>query len=126
MVEKASDKQTVTINLEMELDSVDYFEKLGIDAESENVSIDLGSGVTAKIVDVEKGLGFLDPISTTMVVSFAVGVGSGVVANLIYGAIGAGIRRITFNKRRIRPEKEELIRALQTAIDLIQEGNDKG
>ena len=125
MVEKTESREQMTVSIEIELDSIDYIEKFRPNNASKNFSLDLGSGVHADINSVEEGLGFLDSISMSMLLTFSAGVGSGVVANLIYSTIGAGIKRITLDGRRVRPNKEELIRALQTAIELANALDDK-
>lgn len=126
MVVSTIDNGIITATIDLELDSVDELERLGINAEASEASIDFGQDVRAKVTHIEKGLGFLESIDMTMVLSFSIGVGSGVVANLIYAAIGSGIQKIALNGRRVRPNKEDLIDALQSTIDLLKEQDKSG
>lgn len=121
MVGKASNRRFVTTSIGIEVDSIDQLRVLGIENQGVRDSVEIADGVNVVVEDIEEGKGFLEPVTATMVVSFAVGVGAGIVANAIYDAIGAGIRRVSVDGRNIRPKKEQLKQALEAAIKIVEE-----
>jgi len=113
--------KVININLELELTSKDNIIDILTDKISVNkTSVELADNVIVETVKLEEGLGFLDSVTVTMLMSFGMGVSSGIVANAIYSALGKGIQKISLNGRRIRPNKDELIKALETAIELAK------
>ena len=121
MVGKASNSRFVTTSIGIEVDSIDQLRALGIEDPGKQDSVEIADGVNLTVEEIEEGKGFLEPVTATMVVSFAVGVGAGIVANAIYDAIGAGIRKVSVDGRNVRPKKEQLKQALETAIKIIEE-----
>ena len=78
--------------------------------------------VSVELVSSDEGLGFDETTLVTLAISFGVGVASGVVANYVFDSLGKSIRRINVNKNRVRPNREDLTRAL----DLIKQHIDDG
>lgn len=121
MVGENSNARELSVELEVEVESLELLEKFfgGCEPRARHVFAD--SRGSFELIDFEEGIGFADVTTATLLVTFAIGVGTGVVANVIYDAIGAGLRRLTADKRRVRPTRKELEQALETVKLLASE-----
>jgi len=70
--------------------------------------------VAVKLLSYEEGLGFTDSILIELLLSFGMGVASGIVANAIYNSFGKGTRRLTLGGMPVRIDIDELEKALDT------------
>lgn len=116
-----NDTVRVRVELEIELDSIEALERLFVAGRAGvGATVEVGPGIIAELRDAEEGAGFADAVLVSIAVSFAVGTLSSLVANAIYDALGSAIRRLSVDKRRVRPTREELERALET-VRLLRE-----
>lgn len=56
-----------------------------------------------------------------ILISFSIGVASGVVANIIYNAIHGVAKKIEINGRRTRLSEDSITQAIETIKELLQE-----
>ncbi len=76
--------------------------------------------VTIKIVSTDERLSFDGSTEIELIVSFAIGVSSGVVANIVYNALCTGIKKLNIGGRRTRITEEEITQT----IDEIRKGEE--
>lgn len=78
------------------------------------IKTDLADGTLhIELIGCEEGMGFSDSTTMNLILTYAIGISAGIVANALYDAIGIAINRLTVNGQKIRPTKEELIQALE-------------
>jgi hypothetical protein len=114
-------KQEITAELEVELDSDGILQSLmGSEALSPGQRATLADGqVQLELRTYERRLGFVEGSVALLVISFGLGVTSGVVANAVYAALGSALKSLTIDGRGVRPKEAELEQALETIRKLV-------
>ncbi|MGN6373663.1 MAG: hypothetical protein ACTHM1_11870 [Solirubrobacteraceae bacterium] len=74
-------------------------------------------GITIEVRSVCHGFGGAEVV--TMVVTWLVGVGTGVVANAVYDALDRRVRRLTVNESTVKPTREDLTAALDELSEIV-------
>ena len=118
MVGKNSE-QVISIKVELELETTDYIKNLFGSLESGGSSQIGEEKIELVLQSTGNSLAFDGGTTAELILTFSVGVASGVVANVIYAAICKGIRKLEINGKRTRITEEsiaqsiEIIRAMQ-------------
>ena len=106
--------EIVTIKLEMELETLDNIEKMFGNIDSE-CTINICNGdAELKLLTAGNALLFDGVLTAEMLLSFAVGVASGVVGNFIYATLCEGVKKLTLNNRRTRITEETITEVIET------------
>lgn len=63
-------------------------------------------------------LAFAGLLTAELVLTFSIGVASGVIANAIYDAIRFGVKKIEINGRRTRVTKESIAKTLEAIKEM--------
>ena len=103
------------LDLVLELDSVVAAERISDLAQRKDFEVTVNA--------CDEGFGFDEATVVSLVISFAVGTASGIVANAIYDAVGSAIKSISINNRRIRPNEEALEQAIEIILRSAEEGS---
>ena len=112
-------EQMISISINAELDSLDTISALFNGVEEGN-SIEYGNGeARLELHSVSDSFSFSGDIEVNLIASFAVGVASGVVGNMIYNAICDGIKKLEINGRRTRISEESITEAIETIRELV-------
>lgn len=116
----------IVLEIEVDLEVQEALAAIFRDASAQpgaRMAVD-ADGSLIYLESVDEGLGFDETTLISLAVSFAVGVGSGVVANAIYNSVGKAIRKITVGGQRIRPSRQDLQNALDVLNEHIQQQSD--
>ena len=89
-------KQTITLQINAEMDSLEQIKNLFGSIENDR-NVSLGDGIDIRLVSVNNSMSFSGGAEVEMLVTFAIGVASSVVGSLIINAINKGIK-----KKRVR------------------------
>jgi len=117
--------EIISVQIEVELDSLEQIIKVfgGIEKEP---SIQFCDGnAELKLVSTENSLAFDGGSVAKFILTFSVGVASGVVANALYKAICTAVRKIEFNGRRTRITEESIVQSLETIREMILSSENK-
>jgi len=124
MVER-NNKQMTSIKIEVELETIDQIKKLFGSLEP-GCSLQLCDGeVELKLMSTGNSLAFDGGLTAELILSFCLGVASGVIGNAIYTAICAGIKKLEINGRRTRITEESITQALETIKSMVSSSADK-
>lgn len=124
MVEK-NNTEIVSVKIEMELETLENIEKLFGNIEN-GCSIQLYGG-EAELILVTAGnsLSFDGGLTAEILLSFSVGVASGVVGNFIYASLCNGVKKLTLNNRRTRITEETITQVIETTkVTVIKKSHD--
>lgn len=114
-----NNKEIVYIKIEVEIETLDNIKKLF-------GSIDIGhtvqlydGNVELELLEAGNSLSFDGGLTAELLLSFSIGVASGVVGNIIYKALCVGIRKLGLNGRRTRITEENITQAIETIKNML-------
>ncbi len=106
--------EIVSVKIEMELETLENIENLFGSVENGG-SIQLCSGeAKLELITAGKSLSFDGGLTAEILLSFSVGVASGVVGNFIYASLCNGVKKLTLNNRRTRITEETITQVIET------------
>lgn len=114
---------TVSIKLSMEIDSTSVGENLFKKGKIEQRT-DLCEEICVEPMAENTTLSFDGNQFVEFLITFSVGVASGVVGNYIYNAIQAAARKLEINDRRTRITEESISQAIETIREMLNEKSD--
>lgn len=104
-------KQTITLQINAEMDSLEQIKNLFGSIENDR-NVSLGDGIDIRLVSVNNSMSFSGGAEVEMLVTFAIGVASSVVGSLIINAINKGIKKLSLNSKRTRVNPKSLEREI--------------
>lgn len=111
---KINSKEIVSIRIEAELDTLEQIEKIFGSVDTDN-SIKLCDGeVELKLLEAGNVLSFNGGLTAELLLSFSVGVASGVVGNLIFKLLCDHVKKLSLNGRRTRITEETITQVIET------------
>lgn len=113
---------TISIKLSMEMGSVAVSEDLFTKDKIEKHT-NLYGEICAEPLAENHTLSFDGNQFVEFLITFSVGVASGVVGNYIYNAIHAAARKLEINGRRTRITEESIAQAIETIREMLNETN---
>lgn len=114
-----NNQQIVSITIGAELESLEQIKKLFSNIEKGNTIQLCDENVELKLLTAGDTLCFSGGVEVELLLSFSVGVASGIVGNLIYNAICIGIKKLEINGHRTRITEENITQAIETIKNLI-------
>lgn len=118
MVGKNS-QELVSIKIEAELESLEQIKKIFSAVEKDNTVQFCDGNAKLKLLSTGDNLAFSGGAEVELLLTFSVGVASGVIGNLVYNAICCGIKKLALNGRRTRITEENITQAIQTIKELV-------
>lgn len=113
-MKKTNDRETISVKIEVELDTLEQIEKIFSCVDNKN-AISLCDGeAEIKLITAGNTMSFDGGATATLLLSFSVGVASGVVGNIIYALLCKGIKKLELNGRRTRITEENITEVLET------------
>ncbi len=121
MVGKNS-KEIVCVKIEMELETLENIKSL-FGSIDEGCSIQLCDGdAELKLLTAGNVLSFDGGLTAEILLSFSVGVASGVVGNFIFASLCNGVKKLTLNNRRTRITEETITQVIETTkVTVVKE-----
>lgn len=111
---ETNNKEIVFIKIEAELDTFEQIDKMFGSVDAGN-SIQLCDGeVELKLLETDNVLSFDGGLTAELLLSFSVGVASGVVGNLIFKLLCDNVKKLTLNGRRTRIKEESITQVIET------------
>ena len=117
MVEKNS-QELVSIKIEAELESLEQIKKIFSNVEKDNTVQFCDGNAELKLLSAGDTLAFSGGAEVELLLTFSVGVASGVIGNLVYNAICCGIKKLALNGRRTRITEENITQAIEMIKEL--------
>ncbi len=114
-----NNQQIVSITIGAELESLQQIKKIFNNIEKGNTIQLCDENVELKLLNAGDTLSFSGGVEVELLLSFSVGVASGIVGNLIYNAICIGIKKLEINGCRTRITEENITQAIETIKKLI-------
>ena len=118
MVEKTNQK-LIKIKISAELESLEQIRKKFNGIESGNILQFCDGNAELKLLTADNVLSFGGGATVELLLSFSIGVASGVVGNLIYNALCSGIKKLEINGRRTRITEENIIQTIEIIKNLV-------
>lgn len=119
----------VSIRIEAEFDTLEQIEKIfgGLD-NGHSVQLCHQSEGMAELSLINAGntMSFDGGLTAELILTFSIGVASGVVGNFLYNALREGIRKLEFNGRRTRITEQSITHAIDTTINTVLASKEKG
>ncbi len=109
-----NNKELVSVKIEMELEALDNINSLfgNIDY---GCTIQVCDGeAELKLLKAGDVLSFDGGFTADILLSFSVGVASGVVGNFIFSTLCRGVKKLTLNNRRTRITEETITKVIET------------
>jgi hypothetical protein len=120
-----NNKQMISAKLTIELETLEQIKTLFGSLEPEH-SLTLCDGkIELKLMSTGNSLAFDGGLTAEVILSFSIGVASGVVANTIFAAILTGIKKLEINGQRTRPTEKSITQALETIKTMISLAENK-
>ena len=120
-----NNKQMTSAKIEVELETLKQIEKIFGSVDSGH-SIQFCDGkIEAKLMSIDNSLAFDGGLTAEIMLSFSIGVASGVVANAIYTAIGVWVKKLEINGRRTRITEESIEQAIETIREIVLSSEEK-
>ena len=114
-----NNKEIISVEIEVELDTLEQIEKIfaGIDNAQ---PIQLCEGMAElKLITAGNTISFDGGLTAELLLTFSIGVASGVVGNFIYNALCVGSKKLELNGRRTRVTEENIIEAIETIKQMV-------
>lgn len=111
---------TVSIKLSMEMESTAVSKNLFTNEKIQKCT-DLCGEICIEPLAENSTLSFDGNQFVEFLITFSVGVASGVVGNYIYNAIHAAARKLEINGRRTRITEESIAQAIETIREMLNE-----
>lgn len=118
MVGKNS-QELVSIKIEAELESLEQIKKIFSNVEKDNTVQFCDGNAELKLLSAGDTLAFSGGAEVELLLTFSLGVASGVIGNLVYNAICCGIKKLALNGRRTRITEENITQAIETIKELV-------
>lgn len=117
-----NNKELVFVKIEMELETLEDIKSLfgSIDGEC---SIQFCDGdAELKLLTAGNALSFDGGLTAEILLSFSIGVASGVVGNFIFASLCNGVKKLTLNNRRTRITEETITQVIETTkVTVVKE-----
>jgi len=114
-----NNKEIVSVKIEVEFETKDNVRRLFGDVDNEH-SIQLCDGdADLKLLSAGNNLSFDGGVTAELLLSFSVGVASGIVGNLIFTLLCDRVKKLTLNGRRTRITEESITQAIETVKNLV-------
>lgn len=113
---ETNNRKIISIKIEAELDTLAQIEKIfgGI---NNGHSIQFSEGdAELTLISVGNTISFDGGLTAELLLTFSIGVASGVVGNFIYKVLYDGIRKLEINGRRTRTTEESITQAIETMV----------
>lgn len=124
MVEN-NNQEIVVIKLSAELESLEQIERLFVSNEIGNTIQLCDGNAEIKILEAGNTLSFGGGKEVELLLTFSIGVASGVIGNLIYNAICVGIKKLEINGSRTQITEENITQAIETIKNLVLLSSEK-
>lgn len=106
--------EIVSIKIELELQTLDTIKKIfGTIDNGRTIQICNGEA-NLKLVAAGDSLSFDGGLTAEILLSFSIGVASGVVGNFIFSTLCKGVKKLTLNNRRTRIKEETITQVIET------------
>jgi hypothetical protein len=117
--------EIISVEIEAELESLEQIKKL-FDGTDNGCSVQLCDGrAELTLMSTGNSLAFDGGSIAEFILTFSIGVATGVVANALYAAICADIKKIEIHGRRTRITEESIAQTLETIKNMILLLDDK-
>ena len=107
----------ISVKIHMEVESKTQADKLFADSETEIAN----ENINIKLISKNDTLAFDGNLVFEYLISFGVGVASGVVGNCIYNAIHNAAKKLEINGRRTRLTEESISQTIETIKLMLAE-----
>ena len=114
-----NNQEVVSIKIEAELESLEQIRKIFNGVEKDSIAQFCDRNATLKLLSAGDTLAFSGGAEVELLLTFSVGVASGVIGNLVYSAICSGIKKLVMNGRRTRITEENITQAIETMKELV-------
>ncbi len=111
---KTGSQEIVSVKIEAELDTLEQIEKVFGSVDNESPLQLCDGKAELKLINAGNTISFDGGSTATLLLSFSVGVASGVVGNIIYALLCKGIKKLELNGRRTRITEENIIQVVET------------
>ncbi len=118
MVGKNS-QEIVSIKIEAEFESLEQIKEIFSNAEEDSAVSFFDGNAKLKLLSTGDNLAFSGGADVELLLTFSIGVASGIIGNLVYNAICCGIKKLSINGRRTRITEEHITQAIQTIKELV-------
>lgn len=106
--------ELVSVKIEIELETLDNIKKIFGNSDN-NSTIQICDGeVELELLTAGDVLSFDGGLTAEILLSFSVGVASGVVGNFIFASLCKGAKKLTLNNRRTRITEETITKVIET------------
>ena len=115
--------QNVVVNLSLEVDSLDSILRFFDGKQKRQIS---SSGVTCEVelISTNNSLNFIGGYLVEIMISFAVGVSSGIVGNMIFSKLIEGAKKLEVCNKRTRISEEKVEEAIETIQQYVKENQE--
>ena len=116
---RKENRETISVKIEAEFDTLEQIEKIfaGVDNKS---PIQLCDGkAELKLITAGNTISFDGGLTATLLLTFSIGVASGVVGTLIYSMLCKDIKKLELNSRRTRITEENITQAIETIKNMV-------
>lgn len=116
-------QEIVSVRISAEFESLEQIKKIFNGIEKDKTIQLCDENLEFKLLAAGDTLSFGGGFEAEILISFSLGVASGVVGNIIYNAICTGIKKLEINGRRTRITEENITQAIETIKRLVEEKN---
>ena len=112
-------KEIIDAKIEVEFETLSNIESLFGSLEA-GQSLQLNDGeIELKLISAGDTIAFDGGFTAEILISFSVGVASGVVGNVVYAALCGWVKKLTFDERRTRMTEESITQVIETKITTV-------
>ena len=113
----------ISVKIEIELETLDNIKKL-FGTIDNGCTIQIYDG-EAELLSAGNSLSFDGGLTAEILLSFSIGVASGVVGNFIFAALCKGAKKLTLNNRRTRITEETITQVIETTkVTIVKKSQD--
>lgn len=117
--------ELVSVKIEIELETLDNIKKL-FGTIDNGCTVQIYDGeAELKLLTAGNSLSFDGGLTAEILLSFSIGVASGVVGNFIFAALCKGAKKLTLNNRRTRITEETITQVIETTkVTVVKKSHD--
>ena len=115
-----NNQEIVSIEIEAELESLENIKEIFNGIEKGSTAQFCDGNAELELLSAGDTLAFSGGADVQFLLTFSVGVASGVIGNLIYSALCCGIKKLTLNGRRTRITEENITQSIETIKEIMR------
>lgn len=120
-----NNEELVSVKIEIELETLDNIKKLFGTIDNGCIIQIYDGEAELKLLTAGNSLSFDGGLTAEILLSFSIGVASGVVGNFIFAALCKGAKKLTLNNRRTRITEETITQVIETTkVTVVKKSHD--